>query len=154
GRFHQRNHPYRVVSPSIVVTSNVVNTSTVVNPTIENDGFQAVDKKKKKKGKPKTSNSGEFIGPSIHQNLRYEPKASTSTPMKVDNVGNASISSSLLKNKVTSSHQDNITSSNSISALNVEDEEEEEEVGNVYDETANLFNTKTGGRSSFMADVG
>nr|GEZ09565.1 zinc knuckle CX2CX4HX4C [Tanacetum cinerariifolium] len=33
-------------------------------------------------------------------------------------------------------------------------EEEEEEVENVYDETANLFNTKTGGRSFFMAVVG
>ncbi|GJR86273.1 zinc knuckle CX2CX4HX4C containing protein [Tanacetum coccineum] len=111
-------------------------------------------KKKKKKGKPKTSNSGQFVGPSIHQNFRYEPKASTSPPKKVANVGNVSISSSLLKNKVTSSHQDNITSSNSFSALNVEDDEEEEEVENVYDETANLINTKTGGRSSFTAAVG
>nr|GEV43312.1 hypothetical protein [Tanacetum cinerariifolium] len=67
---------------------------------------------------------------------RYKPKASTSTLMKV-----------------TFSHQDNITSSNSSPTLNVEDEEEEE-VENVYDETANLFNTKTGGRSSFTAVVG
>ncbi|GJR35201.1 zinc knuckle CX2CX4HX4C containing protein [Tanacetum coccineum] len=111
-------------------------------------------KKKKKKGKTKTSNSGQFVGPSIHQNFRYEPKASTSPPKKVANMGNVSISSSLLKNKVTSSHQDNITSLNSFSALNVEDDEEEEEVENVYDETANLINTKTGGRSSFTAVVG
>nr|GFB48288.1 hypothetical protein [Tanacetum cinerariifolium] len=46
--------------------------------------------------------------------------------------------------------KDNITSSNYFSALNVKDEEEEEDVENVYDETANLFlNTKTGGSSSF-----
>ncbi|GJV65931.1 putative reverse transcriptase domain-containing protein [Tanacetum coccineum] len=44
-------------------------------------------------------------------------------------------------------NKDNITSSNSFSALNVEEEyEEEEEVENEYDETANLF-TKTGGSS-------
>ncbi|GJZ25338.1 zinc knuckle CX2CX4HX4C containing protein [Tanacetum coccineum] len=135
------------VDPLIVATPTVVNTSMVVTPTVENEGFQAVGKKKKKKGKLKTSNSGQFVGPSIHQNFRYEPKASTSAPKKVANVGNASISSSLLKNKVTSSHQDNITSTNSFSALNVDDEEEEEEVENVYDETANLFNTKTGGRA-------
>ncbi|GJR16922.1 zinc knuckle CX2CX4HX4C containing protein [Tanacetum coccineum] len=144
----------RVVSPPIVATPNVVNTFNVVTPTVENDGFQAVGKKKKKKGKLKTSNSGQFVGPSIHQNFRYEPKASTSAPKKVVNVGNVSISSSLLKNKVTSSHQDNITSSNSFSALNVEDEEEEEEVENVYDETTNLFNVKIGVRSSFTAAIG
>ncbi|GJR94322.1 zinc knuckle CX2CX4HX4C containing protein [Tanacetum coccineum] len=145
--------PKKVVSPPIVATPNVVNTSNVVTPTVKNDGFQAVGKKKKKKSKPKTSNSGQFVGPLIHQNFRYEPKASTSAPKKVANVGNVSISSSLLKNKVTSSHQDNITSSNSFSALNVEDEKEEEEVENVSDETANIFNTKTGGRSSFTAVV-
>ncbi|GJT53586.1 zinc knuckle CX2CX4HX4C containing protein [Tanacetum coccineum] len=145
--------PKMVVSPPIVATPNVVNTSTVVTPTVENDGFQAVGKKKKK-GKPKTSNSGQFVGPSIHQNFRYEPKASTSAPTKVANVGNVSISSSLLKDKVTFSHQDNITSSNSFSALNVEDEEEEEEVEKIYDETANLFNTKASGRSSFTTAVG
>ncbi|GJT44291.1 hypothetical protein Tco_0953006 [Tanacetum coccineum] len=119
-----------VVSPPIVVTPNVVNTFNVVTPTIENDGFQAVGKKKKKKGKTKTSNNGQFVGPSIHQNFRYEPKASTSAPKKVANMGNVSISSSLLKNK------------------------EEEEVENVYDEMANIFNTKIGGRSSFTAVVG
>ncbi|GJU60198.1 hypothetical protein Tco_1237964 [Tanacetum coccineum] len=47
-------------------------------------------------------------------------------------------------------NKDNITSSNSFSALNVEEEDEEEEVENVYDETANLF-IKTGG-SSFDAE--
>ncbi|GJW96276.1 hypothetical protein Tco_0178084 [Tanacetum coccineum] len=46
----------------------------------------------------------------------------------------------------------NITSSNSFAALN--EDVEEGEIENVFDETANLFNSKTGGRSSFMADVG
>ncbi|GKC04244.1 hypothetical protein Tco_0995854 [Tanacetum coccineum] len=151
---HVHNHcPKKVVSPPIVATPNVVNTSIVVTPTVENDGFQAVGKKKKK-DKSKSYNSGQFVGPSINQNFRYESNASTSAPKKDANVGNASNSSSFLKNKVTSSYQDNITSSNSFSDLNVEDEEDEEEVENVYDETANLFNTKTGGRSSFTAAVG
>nr|GEU51260.1 hypothetical protein [Tanacetum cinerariifolium] len=97
-------YPKKVVSPPIVANPNVVNTSSVVNPTVENDGFQAVGKKKRR--------------------------------------------------KVTSSHQDNITSSNSFSALNVEDDKKEEEVKNVYDKTYNIFNTKTGERSSFTAVVG
>ncbi|GKC05607.1 hypothetical protein Tco_0997217 [Tanacetum coccineum] len=133
---HVHDHcPKKVVSPPIVATPNVVNTFTVVTPTVENDGFQAVGKKKEK-GKSKSYNCGKFVGPSINQNLRYEPKASTSAPKKDANVGNASNPSSFLKNKVTSFHQDNITSSNSFSALNVEDEEDKGEVENVYDETA------------------
>ncbi|GJU33483.1 hypothetical protein Tco_1181837 [Tanacetum coccineum] len=124
--------PKKVVSPN-VVTPNVVNTSDVPTPTVE-----------------KTND-----GPSIKQNLRYEPKASTSATKKVvTNVDNASNSSSLLKNIVTSSNQDNIASSNSFSALNVEDDEEEEEVENVYDETTNLFNSQTDGRSFFTVVVG
>nr|GEU68052.1 RNA-directed DNA polymerase, eukaryota, reverse transcriptase zinc-binding domain protein [Tanacetum cinerariifolium] len=107
-----------VVSPAIVITSNVV------TPTVEktNDGFQTVSKKKKKKGKFNSTNGGQFTGPSIKQNIRYEPKALTSAPKKrTTNVGNASNSSSMLK----------IT------------DEEEEDVENMYDETANLFtNTK------------
>ncbi|GKE73373.1 hypothetical protein Tco_1535414, partial [Tanacetum coccineum] len=66
------------------------------------------------------------------------------------NVGNVSNSSSLLKNMVNSPNQDNITSSNYFASLN-KDIEDEEEVENVFDETANLFNSKTGGRSSFKA---
>ncbi|GKA03916.1 zinc knuckle CX2CX4HX4C containing protein, partial [Tanacetum coccineum] len=67
-------------------TPNVVNTFNVVTPTVENDGFQAVGKKKKKKGKRKTSNIAQLFGPSIHQNFRYKPKASTRAPKKVVNV--------------------------------------------------------------------
>ncbi|GJY60636.1 zinc knuckle CX2CX4HX4C containing protein [Tanacetum coccineum] len=51
------NSREKVVSPPIVATPNVVNTSTVVTPTVENDGFQAVGKKKKKGDITTSSNS-------------------------------------------------------------------------------------------------
>ncbi|GKC46666.1 zinc knuckle CX2CX4HX4C containing protein [Tanacetum coccineum] len=141
--------------PKKVVTPPIVSTSPIVTPTVEktNDGFQTVGKKKKRKGKSKSNNGGQFAGPSVKQTVRYEPKATTNTPKKgATNKGNESIPSSLLKNWGNSLNKDNITSSNSFSALNVEEEDEEEEVENVYDETANLF-TKTGG-SSFTAAAG
>nr|GEU40830.1 hypothetical protein [Tanacetum cinerariifolium] len=122
---HNHDHcPKKVVTPPIVVT-----------PTVEktNDGFQMVEEKEE----------------------RYEPKDTISAPKKgPSNVGNLSNSSSLLKNIGTSSNQDNITSSNSFSTLNVEDDEDEEHVENVYDETTNLLNTKTSEGSSFTAAVG
>ncbi|GKC81293.1 hypothetical protein Tco_1137010 [Tanacetum coccineum] len=50
--------------------------------------------------------------------------------------------------------KDNLSMSNSFSALN-EEEEDEEDVENVYDESANLIqNTKAGGSSSFTAAAG
>ncbi|GJX09366.1 zinc knuckle CX2CX4HX4C containing protein, partial [Tanacetum coccineum] len=134
---HLHDHcPKKEASPPIVSTSNVV-TPTVVKT---NDGFQTVGKKKKRKGKSKSTNGAQFAGPSVKQNIRYEPKAATSVPKKgATNVGNPS----------------NITSPNSFSALNVEVGEEEEAVENVYDETANIFpNTKTGGSSSFTVAAG
>nr|GEV76843.1 hypothetical protein [Tanacetum cinerariifolium] len=115
---HVHDHfPNKVVSPPIV------NTSNIVTPTSEktNDGFQTVSKKKKTKGKSKSTNSGQFVGSSVKQML--------------DTTG-------------TSSKKDKIPTSNSYSILN-----EEEEVENVYDETANLF-TITGESSSFTAAVG
>nr|GEV94062.1 hypothetical protein [Tanacetum cinerariifolium] len=137
----------RVVSPLIFTTSNVV------TPTFEkiNDGFQTVGKKKKKKGKSKSTNSGQFVGLSIKQNVRYEPKESISAPKKgVTNVGNTSQSSSMLKTTDNSSNKDNLSISNSFSTLN----DKEEYVENVYHESANLIqNTKVGGSSSFMAAV-
>ncbi|GJX70546.1 hypothetical protein Tco_0307717 [Tanacetum coccineum] len=139
--------------PKKVVTPLIVSTSPMVTPTVEktNDGFQTVGKKKKMKGKSKSNNGGQFAGPSVKQTVRYEPKATTNTPKKgATNKGNESIPSSLLKNWGNSLNKDNITSSNSFS--NVEEEDEEEEVENVYDETTNLF-TKTGG-SSFTAAAG
>ncbi|GJT92639.1 hypothetical protein Tco_1081484 [Tanacetum coccineum] len=65
-----------VVSPPIITTSNVV------APTMEksNDGFQTMGKKKKRKGKFKSTNGGQFAGPSVKHNVRYEPKSTTSAP--------------------------------------------------------------------------
>nr|GEU29811.1 zinc knuckle CX2CX4HX4C [Tanacetum cinerariifolium] len=122
---HVHDHcPKKVVSPPIVTTFNVV------TPTVEktNDGFQTLGKKKKRKGKSKSTNGGQFTGPSVKQNVRYEPKANTSAPKKgVTNVGNTSQSSSMLKTT-------------------------EEDVENVYDESTNLIqNIKSGGSSYFTA---
>ncbi|GKD09142.1 zinc knuckle CX2CX4HX4C containing protein [Tanacetum coccineum] len=134
-----------VSSPPTIVTFNII-TSTVEKT---NDGFQTVGKKKKK-GKSKSTNGGQFVGPSVKQNLWYEPKATTSAPKKgATNAGNASKSSSMLKTTGTLSEKGKFTTSNPYSAL---DDESEEDVENVYDEPANLFsNSKTGGSSSFKA---
>nr|GEV00535.1 hypothetical protein [Tanacetum cinerariifolium] len=138
---------------TIRVVSPIVTTSNVVTPIVEktNDGYQTVGKKKKMKGKSKSTNGGQFVGPSVKQNVRYEPKTTTSAPNKgVTNVGNASQSASMLKTTDNSSKKDNLSMSNSFSALN-----DEEDVQDVYDESANLlYNTKTGGSSSFMATAG
>ncbi|GJU55054.1 zinc knuckle CX2CX4HX4C containing protein [Tanacetum coccineum] len=50
--------PKKVASPPIVATSNVV------TPNVEktNDGFQTVGKKKKRKGKSKSTNGGQSTG--------------------------------------------------------------------------------------------
>ncbi|GJY77442.1 hypothetical protein Tco_0482558 [Tanacetum coccineum] len=57
----------------------------------------------------------------------------------------------MLKTTGNSSKKDNLSMSNSFSALN----EEEEDVENVYDESSNLIqNTKAGGSSSFTAAAG
>ncbi|GJS95704.1 RNA-directed DNA polymerase, eukaryota [Tanacetum coccineum] len=110
--------PKKVVSPPIVATSNVVTPNTEKT----NDGFQTVGKTKKRKGKSKSTNGGQFTGFSIKHNT----------------TGN-------------SSKKDNLSMSNSFSALN-EEEEDEEDVKNVYDESANLIqNTKAGESSSFTA---
>ncbi|GJU20786.1 zinc knuckle CX2CX4HX4C containing protein [Tanacetum coccineum] len=88
----------------------------------------------------------------VQQLKRYEPKAATSVPMKVvSNMSSTSKSPFMSKNQppkvtVPSSKEDNITMSNSYKAL---DEESEEDVENVYDESANLLHsTQTGGSSS------
>ncbi|GKD10475.1 ribonuclease H-like domain-containing protein, partial [Tanacetum coccineum] len=61
----------------------------------------------------------------------------------------------MLKTTGYSSKKDILSISNSFSALNDEEEDDEEDVQNVYDESANLFqNTKAGGSSSFTATVG
>ncbi|GJU71748.1 zinc knuckle CX2CX4HX4C containing protein [Tanacetum coccineum] len=144
GHVHD-HYPKKVVSPPIVTTSDVV------TPTGEktNDDFQTVGKKKKRKGKSKFTNDGQFTGPSVEQNVRYKPKATTSEPKKgVTIVDNTSQSSSMLKTTDNSSKKDNISMSNSFSVLN-----DEEDVENVYDESTNLIqNTKAGG-SSYFTDV-
>nr|GFA01460.1 uncharacterized protein [Tanacetum cinerariifolium] len=68
----------KVMTPPIVTTSNVI-THTVGKT---NDGFQTVSKKKKRKGKSKSTNAGQFTGPSVKQNVRYEPNATTTAPKK------------------------------------------------------------------------
>ncbi|GJS01239.1 hypothetical protein Tco_0317747 [Tanacetum coccineum] len=130
------------ITPS-AITSNVA-TSTVEKT---NDKFQTVGKKKKKKGKSKSTNGGQFGGHPVKQTVRYEPKATTSAPKKgTTNVGNASKSSTMLKTTVTYTMNDKIPVSNPYSAL---DKESEEEVENMYDESANLLQSKkTGGSSS------
>nr|GEX39794.1 hypothetical protein [Tanacetum cinerariifolium] len=129
---HLHDHfPKKEVSPPIVYTSNVV-TRTVEKT---NDGFQTVGKKKKR-------------------------KAATSVPKKgVTKVGNSFNFSSKMRNTGISFNKDNITSPNSFSTLNIDEEEEEDEeqevVENMYDETANIFPyIKTCGSSSFMAAAG
>ncbi|GJV46924.1 zinc knuckle CX2CX4HX4C containing protein [Tanacetum coccineum] len=106
--------PKKVSITPFVVTSNVA------TPSVEktNDGFQTVGIKKKKNGKSKSTNGGQFGGHPVKQTVRYEPKATTNAPKK----------------------------GTTNSAL---DEESEEEVKNVYDESANLLQSrKTGGSSS------
>ncbi|GJY84253.1 hypothetical protein Tco_0497629, partial [Tanacetum coccineum] len=81
-----------VVSPPIVSTSNAP------TPTDEksNDGFQTVGKKKKRKGKSKSSNGCQFASPSVQQTIRYEPKETPSAPKKrATNVRNPSKFSSM-----------------------------------------------------------
>ncbi|GKD52927.1 hypothetical protein Tco_1286314 [Tanacetum coccineum] len=67
---------------NVSITPTVVN-SNVATPTVEktNDGFQTVGKKKKK-GKSKSTNGGQFGGPSVKPTVSYEPKAFTSAPKK------------------------------------------------------------------------
>ncbi|GJY59195.1 hypothetical protein Tco_0459087 [Tanacetum coccineum] len=81
-----------------------------------------------------------FGGHSVKQTVRYEPKTTKSAPKKrATNMGNASKPSFMLKITVTSATQGNIPILNPYSAL---DDEGDEEVKNVYDESANLFQSK------------
>nr|GEW86965.1 zinc knuckle CX2CX4HX4C [Tanacetum cinerariifolium] len=144
---HVHHHyPKKMASPPIVTTTNVV------APSVEksNDDFQMVGKKKKRKGKSKSTNGGQFTGPSVKKTIRYEPTTTTSAPKKgATNVSNPSKLSSMLKTVNTSLKNDNFTTSNSFSALN-DEEEDDEEVENVYNESANLVpNINTDGSSSF-----
>ncbi|GKB75367.1 hypothetical protein Tco_0942262 [Tanacetum coccineum] len=113
-----------VMSPPIAATSNVV------TPTAEkiNDGFQTV-RKRKKKGKSKSTNGGQFSGPLVKQTIRYEAKATTSSPNKeVNNVGNSSKSSFMTKTTITSTKKGNIATSNLYFALEDECDEDVENI--------------------------
>nr|GEW17994.1 UBN2 domain-containing protein [Tanacetum cinerariifolium] len=144
--------------------ADLMDVLTIGIPTLTRDDFtketihvevmmvQTMGKKKKKKGKSKSTNGGQFAGPSVKQTVRYEPKATSSAPKKgATNVSSPSTSSYMLKTTETSPKQDNFTTSNSFSALN-DEEEDDEEVENVYDELANLL--KTDESSSLTATVG
>ncbi|GJR61930.1 zinc finger BED domain-containing protein RICESLEEPER 2 [Tanacetum coccineum] len=86
----------------------------------------------RKKGKSMSTNGG----PSVKQTVRYEPKATTSAPKKrATNVGNSS-KSSYTKTTITSTKKGNIATFNHYSAL---EDESDEDVENIYDESANLF---------------
>ncbi|GKB37879.1 hypothetical protein Tco_0882821, partial [Tanacetum coccineum] len=100
----------------------------------------------------KSTNGGQFGSPLVKQTIRYEPKANTNAPKNgATNVSNSSKSSSLLKTTFTSTKKGNITMSNSYSAF---DDEDDEEVENVYDKSDNIFqSTKTIGSSSTFTDV-
>ncbi|GJX41565.1 zinc knuckle CX2CX4HX4C containing protein [Tanacetum coccineum] len=111
--------------PKKVVSPPIVTTSNVVTPTVE-----------------KTNDGFQM--------------ATTSPPKKgITNVGNTSQSASMLKTTGNSSKKDNLSISNSFSAINDEEENDEEDVKNVYDESAHLIhNTKAGGSSSFTTAAG
>nr|GEV01365.1 hypothetical protein [Tanacetum cinerariifolium] len=137
---HVHDHcPKKVSIPITVVTPNVP-TPTVA---MTNDGFKTMGKKKKK-GTSKSTNGGQTGGHSVKQNLRYEPKATTSAPKKgATNLGNAFKSSSMKnqppKATITSTKKGKITMSNSYPVL---EDESDKDVKNMYDESANLMHSK------------
>nr|GEZ24488.1 zinc knuckle CX2CX4HX4C [Tanacetum cinerariifolium] len=123
---------------------DLVDVVTIGIPSLSGDGFTKetihveyewrpprcdICKKKKRKGKSKSTNNGQFVGPLVKHNVRYEPKATKSAPKKgVTNVGNTSQLASMLKTIGYSSKKDNLSVSNSFSALNDEEEDDEEDV--------------------------
>ncbi|GJX40158.1 zinc knuckle CX2CX4HX4C containing protein [Tanacetum coccineum] len=135
--------------------ADLVDVVTIGIPSLSGDGFTK-ETIRLKKGKSKSTNGGQFVGPSVKQNVRYEPKATTSAPKKgVTNVGNTSQSSSMLKTTGNSSNKDNLSMSNSFSVLNDEEEDDEEDVDNLYDESTNLIqDTKADEGSSFTVAAG
>nr|GEY88167.1 hypothetical protein [Tanacetum cinerariifolium] len=132
--------------------ADLVNVVTIGIPSLYGDGFTKETIRVEYEWRPPRF----YSGPLVKQNVRYEPKADTSTPKKeVTNVSNASQSSSMLKMTGKSSKKDNLSMSNSFSALNDEEDDDEEDVENVYDKSANLIqNTKAGGSLYFTAAVG
>ncbi|GKD27769.1 hypothetical protein Tco_1233983 [Tanacetum coccineum] len=150
---------FRIFSPLVVTTSNVV------APTVEktNDGFQTVGKKKKRKG----PRGDDFTKETIR--VDYEWRLPKCDECKIlGHVHDHCPTMVVSPHVVTTSNvvaptvektndgfqttvenfpkKDNFTTSNSFSALN------EEEVENVYNESANLF--KTDGSSTFTTAAG
>ncbi|GJW20848.1 MAK10-like protein [Tanacetum coccineum] len=139
-------HVFTTICPKKVMTPPIVTTSNVITPTVEktNDSFQTVGKKKKRNGKSKSTNAGQFTGPSVKHNVRYEPKATTTASKKGPTyVGNTSQSSSMLKTTGNSSKKDNLSMFNYFSVLNDEEEEEDDEeaIENVHDKSDGLKHT-------------
>ncbi|GJR43062.1 hypothetical protein Tco_1311165 [Tanacetum coccineum] len=72
-----------------------------------------------RKGKSKSTNGGQYTGPLVKHNVIYEPKATTSAPKKgTTYVGYTSQSTPMLKTTGNSSKKNNLSMSNSFSALN------------------------------------
>ncbi|GJT10159.1 zinc knuckle CX2CX4HX4C containing protein [Tanacetum coccineum] len=86
--------------PKQMVTPPIVTTSNVVTPTVEksNDGFQTVSKKKKRKGKSKSTNGGQFAEKEV-ENV-YDESANLYTKT----VGSSSftVAAGLMQNLVSS----------------------------------------------------
>ncbi|GJW33916.1 hypothetical protein Tco_0053948 [Tanacetum coccineum] len=106
-----------------------------------------------------------FTKETIHVEYEWRPPRcdiylspmSTTTALKkgATYVGNTSQSSSMLKTTGNLSKRDNLSMSSSFSALNNEEEDDDGDIENVHDESANLIhNTNAGGSSSFMAAAG
>ena len=146
---HIYEHCTKTVSPPPNVT-----TSNVTPTTHGNDGFQQVSHKKKK-GKGQSGN-GNQVGTHIKQSFRYEPKKTVSEPNKgATNKRNVPTSSSMLKSKVSSSKEGEVSTSNTYVALAIDEDGVEDCVDNVFDESVNLFpNSLKGGSSSFTAAAG
>ncbi|GJS58814.1 zinc knuckle CX2CX4HX4C containing protein [Tanacetum coccineum] len=105
----------------------------------------------KKVVSPHIVSTSNVVAPAVEKSNDGFQTATPSAPKKgATNVSNPSKSSSMLKTADSSPKKDNFTTSNSFSALN--EVEDNEEVENVHDESANLF--KTGGSSSFTAAAG
>nr|GEX25913.1 hypothetical protein [Tanacetum cinerariifolium] len=118
---------------STFIEADLVDVVTIGIPSLSGDGLPKKPSMlsmngghpdvtyKKRKGKSKSTNVGQFTGPSVKQNVRYEPKATTTAPKKgATYVGNTSQSSSMLKTTGNSSKKDNLSTPNSFSALNDE----------------------------------
>nr|GEU72384.1 hypothetical protein [Tanacetum cinerariifolium] len=104
---------------STFIEADLVDVVTIGIPSLSGDGLPKKPSMlsmngghpdvtyKKRKGKSKSTNVGQFTGPSVKQNVRYEPKATTTAPKKgATYVGNTSQSSSMLKTTAREYYQE------------------------------------------------